>query len=180
MEHIEIEELCKDSSRAIKLYYQYSTDAYYDVLTESVPNGWTVKLQLKMLAQRLEKSSESVLFEPFVERPKAFKVVFRGKDIAFLQIGHDVWNNRVRVWELLVLPEYRRMRIGSKLMTLTKAEAKALGARAIVLETQSCNVPAIHFYLKHGFQLIGFDLTHYSNDDMARKEVRLEFGLSIA
>ncbi len=73
MEHIEIEELCKDSSRAIKLYYQYSTDAYYDVLTESVPNGWTVKLQLKMLAQRLEKSSESVLFEPLARGRKLLK-----------------------------------------------------------------------------------------------------------
>lgn len=51
-----------------------------------------------------------------------------------------------------------------------------LGARMLVLETQNCNVPAIHFYLKHGFQLIGFDLAHYTNDDIHRQEFRLEFG----
>jgi ribosomal protein S18 acetylase RimI-like enzyme len=49
----------------------------------------------------------------------------------------------------------------------------------LIVETQSCNVPAINFYLKHGFKLIGFDVTAYSNEDIERKEVRLEFGLKL-
>jgi ribosomal protein S18 acetylase RimI-like enzyme len=57
--------------------------------------------------------------------------------------------------------------------------AKERGARMLVLETQSCNVPAINFYLKFGFKLIGFDVAAYSNKDVERKEVRLEFGLKL-
>ena len=49
----------------------------------------------------------------------------------------------------------------------------------LVLETQSCNVPAINFYLKQSFTLIGFDIAAYSNDDVEKKEVRLEFGLVV-
>jgi ribosomal protein S18 acetylase RimI-like enzyme len=57
---------------------------------------------------------------------------------------------------------------------------KEKGARMLVLETQSCDVPAIGFYLRFGFELIGFDAAAYSNEDIAKKEVRLEFGLKIA
>jgi len=46
----------------------------------------------------------------------------------------------------------------------------------LVLETQSCNLPAIDFYLKHGFELLGLDTAAYSNEDVAKGEVRLEFG----
>ena len=54
--------------------------------------------------------------------------------------------------------------------------ARTAGARMLVLETQSCNENAIAFYRKNGFQMIGFDLYAYSNDDPARREVRIEMG----
>jgi len=57
--------------------------------------------------------------------------------------------------------------------------AKEKRARMLVLETQTCNVPAINFCLKQGFELIGFDTTHYSNKDIEKKEVRLELGLTL-
>lgn len=50
------------------------------------------------------------------------------------------------------------------------------GARMAILETQTCNVNAINFYRKHGFELIVFDLYSYSNDDPERHEVRIEMG----
>jgi hypothetical protein len=49
----------------------------------------------------------------------------------------------------------------------------------LVLETQSCNVEAIQFYLKHGYELIGFDVAAYSNQDTEKNEVRLELGLKL-
>ena len=48
--------------------------------------------------------------------------------------------------------------------------------RGIILETQSCNVRAVGFYLHQSFSLIGFDTFAYSNRDTARREVRLEMG----
>lgn len=57
--------------------------------------------------------------------------------------------------------------------------AREKRARMLVLETQTCKVPAINFYLKQGFELIGFDTTHHSNKDVEKKEVRLELRLTL-
>jgi len=53
------------------------------------------------------------------------------------------------------------------------------GARMAVLETQTCNERAIAFYRKMGFEIIGFDLYEYTNQDPERHEVRLEMGLKL-
>ena len=66
--------------------------------------------------------------------------------------------------------------VGTALLDAIQAAAVPTGARMIVLETQSCNENAIAFYRKNGFEIIGFDLYAYSNDDPERHEVRLEMG----
>ena len=48
-----------------------------------------------------------------------------------------------------------------------------------MLETQSCNTDAIAFYLQEGLSLIGLDTCCYSNEDIARGEVRLELGAAL-
>ena len=58
--------------------------------------------------------------------------------------------------------------------------ANAAGARMAVLETQSCNERAIAFYRKQGFEIMGFDLYAYSNEDPQRHEVRIEMGKKLA
>ena len=49
--------------------------------------------------------------------------------------------------------------------------------RAVMLETQSRNENAIAFYLAYGFTLIGFNACEYGNNDLQRKEVRMEMGM---
>ena len=66
--------------------------------------------------------------------------------------------------------------IGHALMNLAKDEARKNGHRMVMLETQSCNTNAIGFYLHEGFTLIGFDACCYANNDLERKEVRIELG----
>jgi len=68
------------------------------------------------------------------------------------------------------------MGIATALMDMAIGRAKQEGRRAVVLETQSCNEGAIDFYLNYGFTLIGFDTCAYRNDDIQRKEVRIEMG----
>ena len=83
----------------------------------------------------------------------------------------------MRIWELLVKEEFRRNGIGTLLVDHAVKLSRKRRAKMLVVETQSCNVPAIDFYPKNGFELIGFDVAAYSNEDIKRKEVRLEFGL---
>ncbi len=73
-------------------------------------------------------------------------------------------------------PAFQRRGIGRALLAVAKAQAQRERRRAIILETQSCNVAAIDFYLHQGFSLIGLDTCCYTNTDIQRKEVRLEFG----
>ena len=55
-------------------------------------------------------------------------------------------------------------------------DALQSGARMVVLETQSYNSKAIVFYKKNGFEIIGFDLFAYSNEDPEEHNMRVEMG----
>ena len=79
--------------------------------------------------------------------------------------------------DLTLAIEFRRRGIGSALLQFAKEEARREKRRALLLETQSCNVGAIAFYLKEGLSLFGFDACCYSNEDIPRGEVRLELGM---
>jgi ribosomal protein S18 acetylase RimI-like enzyme len=66
--------------------------------------------------------------------------------------------------------------VGTQLMNIAKEQARKLKCRVIMLETQSCNTPAIAFYLSQGFEFFGFDRSAYGNNDVEKCEVRLELG----
>lgn len=140
---------------------------------------WEITLVLEALPKPTEKQFEGGLFQDFVDEPLVFAAELEGKQVGWIELGFQKWNNRMRIWELLVEERFRRKGIGTILVDYAAKVSKKRGARMLVVETQSCNVPAINFYLKHGFELIGFDIAAYSNEDIERKEVRLEFGLKI-
>ena len=97
--------------------------------------------------------------------------------MGYAEGSRESWNNRFRLSNICVFDDaVRGSGVGSKLLAAIEGAAQAAGARMLVLETQSCNENTIAFYRKNGFQMIGFDLYAYSNDDPARQEVRIEMG----
>ena len=97
--------------------------------------------------------------------------------IGFVEGSIGEWNNRYRISNICVLDNQKRHNgIGAKLMEVILKEAKESGARMVVLETQTCNENSIAFYKKNGFDIIGFDLYSYSNDDPEKHEIRIEMG----
>ncbi len=174
---VEIIELAKGDPSLPKLSYCYVAADYYDVSVIHEKGSWKIELTQKPLEQPLEKGFAGTLFEEHIEEPRAFAAVLNGEQVGWVELGYEKWNNRMRVWEFLVKEEYRRMSVGTLLMSHAIKITKERGARMLVLETQSCNVAAINFYLKQGFNLIGFDSAAYSNADVEKKEVRLEMGL---
>ncbi len=80
------------------------------------------------------------------------------------------------VTELWVHESLRRQGIAHQLMAVAKEQAVLEHRRAIILETQSCNVGAISFYQQEGFEPIGIDSCCYSNCDLERREVRINMG----
>lgn len=162
-----------------RVRYAYTTPGHYRVVSEPHDTGWRVDFVYEAFATPVEKHSESALFEPFVPEPRVFAARIGNRTVGWIELGWESWSGRLRVWELLVDPACRGRGLGRALMARARVIAEERGARMIVLETQTCNVPAIRFYRALGFQWLGCDLAHYTDQDVARGEVRLELGLSL-
>ncbi|GAB6931115.1 hypothetical protein JCM10914A_50980 [Paenibacillus sp. JCM 10914] len=81
------------------------------------------------------------------------------------------WNHTLNVWEFHVMASFRRKNLGMSLMNKVIESAAAAGFRAVVVETQHTNAPAVDFYLRCGFELDGIDMSFYTNDDLEQGEV---------
>ena len=179
IERVRIVELVKENLPFSKLKFRYFTKNHYAVTVFRKKDEWKIKLVLEAFSKPIEKQFEGGLLQDFVDEPRVFAAELEGKQVGWMELGFQKWNNRMRIWELLVKEEFRRKRIGTLFMDYAVKVSKKKEVRMLVVETQSCNVPAINFYRKHGFELIGFDVAAYSNEDIERKEVRLEFGLKL-
>ena len=106
---------------------------------------------------------------PYVKYDKLSDEVLLGIALAEVQ----TWSNRLWVWEFYIDPAYRGQGIGTQLMGELILRNRQRGLRAILLETQTTNVPAIRFYRKMGFTLDGIHLSQYSNNDYPDDEICL-------
>ena len=175
MEIIELDRTWKGH----QLVFRYTTEWFYDVNLQDGPESTTIHLERKPFDAPVEKKFEGHLFPDYFPNCRVFGVQVDGAWVAFLEISNEDWSNRLRVNELLVEEAYRGRGIGHLLMEKAKEIARANGNRALVLETQTCNDPAIRFYRSCGLSVIGLDTFHYSNEDIEKKEVRLEMGCRI-
>jgi ribosomal protein S18 acetylase RimI-like enzyme len=174
-----IVELSKKDSYLTRIESKYSTSHYYDVSVYREFESWRIALTLRAFANTIEKNYSGKLFEDHIAEPRVFAGVLASKQVGWIELGYEKWNNRMRVWEFLVDEQHRRRGIGTLLMNYAVKIAKEKGARMLVLETQTNNTNAISFYLNFGFDLIGLDTAAYSNDDIEKREVRLELGLKL-
>lgn len=161
----------------------YTTMEYYDVQVSTESNRFQIQLGRKELEKPIVHMPEEYdypdrLYADYWEKAYAWGMVdSNGQLLACIETCQEEWSNRLIVTELWVHEKHRRTGIGHTLMAIAKEQARLERRRAIVLETQSCNVNAIRFYLAEGFQLIGVDTCCYSNQDIERKEVRMNFGI---
>lgn len=160
----------------------YTTEQYFDVSIEKKAEGFTVHMEKKEFDTPVSHTPEEYdfpdkLYEEWWEDACAWGVLVKGELAAAIETAPEKWSNRLRITELWVAPEYQKQGIGHALMEVAKEQARLERRRAIMLETQSCNANAVGFYLHEGFTLIGFDSCCYANNDLQRKEVRLELGI---
>ena len=178
-DNVTLVELQKNDAYLKEIGSKYSTSHYYDVSVLSESGSWRIELVRKPFEKTLDKNYHGKLFEDHIEEPRVFATVCENKQVGWIELGYDRWNNRMRVWEFLVEEEFRKRGIGTLLMNRAVKVAKETGARMLVLETQTNKDTAIKFYLNFGFKLIGLDIAAYSNEDIEKKEIRLELGLKL-
>lgn len=183
--NLEIVQLPKEKWKGTPILLKYTTKEYYDLETSKDDLGFHIQMIKKKFDAPVTHTPEEYdfpdrLYQDHWAGAKALGIVREkgGSEelLACIESCPEEWSNRLIVTELWVSEEIRRQGVGRRLMNVVKEQAKAEGRRAIILETQSCNVDAIAFYLSQGFELIGFDSCCYTNRDVEKREVRFDFG----
>lgn len=170
---MEIVKLDKNIYAGKKFKAQYRTNGYFDI--RSFDGTFTFKYV--SFKKPIEKSFEDTFFGEWLENPIAYGAFENNKLIGYVEGSIESWNNRFRISNICIFDKTKRnLGIGTKLINIMLEVAKSFKARMVVLETQTCNESAIAFYKKYGFEIIGFDLYSYSNDDLGNHEVRIEMG----
>jgi len=181
----EIVPLPKKEWKETPILMRYTTEEYYDLEITAGKDSFQVEMKKKKFETPVTHTPEEYdfpdsLYQDHWEKAEAFGIIREqnGKKelLACIELCPEEWSNRLMVTELWVSDELQRQGIGTRLMNLAKEQAKLQGRRAIILETQSCNVRAIAFYRSQGFELIGFDSCCYTNLDVKRHEIRFDFG----
>ncbi|MDI9471031.1 MAG: GNAT family N-acetyltransferase [Bacillota bacterium] len=174
-----IQVLERETWQGYCLPFHYVSRHYYDLEIRHTDQGLSVSFCKKAFETPFEKLDidSDQLFQPWWEDVKAWGILENGRLVAAIETAVEEWSNRLRVTELWIDVAYRRQGIGTALMDIALQRAREEKRRALILETQSCNEAAIAFYLAYGFSLVGFDLCAYENNDVARREVRMELGI---
>lgn len=162
-----------------KAMYKYQSDKYYEIHIEKVETGWNFSLNEKSFATPFVKELEEEIFEPYKEGSEVYVAEFNGEEAAFMVVQKMEWNNTLHIHDLYVDSRLKNNGIGSSLMEVAKKRATEIGVRSITLETQTSNYPAVQFYLKHGFELVGFNTISYTNEDAQNNEVRIEMAYTL-
>lgn len=179
----EIVALPKEQWKGTPIPMATRNDSYYDFEISPLDHdGCTISIVRKPAEQDIVHTPEEYdfpdgLYQDHWEKAEAYGVVGSGGEmLACIEVCPEEWSNRLMVTELWVSEGLRRKGVGKRLMDKAKEIAVNQKRRAVILETQSCNTKAIAFYLSQGFELIGFDTCCYTNNDIGRREVRINLG----
>ncbi len=179
----EIVALPKERWKGTAIPMTIRSDSYYDFeISPMDREGCAVSLVRKPAEKEIVHTPEEYdfpdsLYQDHWEKAEAYGVVSdAGELMACVEVCPEEWSNRLMVTELWVCEALRGKGIGKQLMDKAKEVAVRQKRRAVILETQSCNTNAIGFYLSQGFEMIGFDTCCYTNNDIGRREVRINLG----
>lgn len=173
---MKIKNLNKEKYAGKRFTVKYMSSGYYDIKKEDA--GF--KIEYILFEKPIEKSFDDIFLSEWLDEPIAYGIFEKDKLVGYVEGSLEKWNNRFRISNICIFDSsYRNKGMGSILLDIIFKEAKSNSARMVVLETQSCNDKAISFYRKNGFEIIGFDLYAYSNDDIKKHEIRIEMGKRI-
>lgn len=122
------------------------------------------------IAQRLAQTN--TLMEVAVDRAT-------NRIVGVLDVEEEAWRETAWIWNIMLDVDARGAGIGREMINHTIGWARRRNLRALLLETQSNNVPACRFYLRMGFQLVGINTLFYTNQDLEKGEVALFWGFPL-
>lgn len=136
-----------------------------EFIYHAVRDGLSIRLERHALDEPREKAYNVHSSDQFLELIAVDDSVTFPAPYGVAIVEWEQWNRRAILNHIAVEPHMRGQGIGTKLLECAVAHAKDKFARHLFAETQNTNPAAIDWYLKHGFELNGFDLTLYDYDD---------------
>ncbi len=91
----------------------------------------------------------------------------------------DIDSRYAQLFDIRLLPEYRRRGTGTLLLKMVVEWTRELGCKYLKIETQNTNVPACRFYSKQGAVLGNIDEHAYAGEPGIEYEVRLVWYLEL-
>ena len=156
---------------------KYRTEILSDRYLSIEPDGEGFAMKWVLSDEPLRMSVSDDMLQDWLDHPAAYGAFEEDKLAGYVEGFLEKWNNRYRISNICVFDSAdRRNGTGTALMEAILKEAVQSGARMAVLETQSFNFKAISFYIKNGFEIIGFDRYAYSNRGPEEHNMRVEMG----
>jgi ribosomal protein S18 acetylase RimI-like enzyme len=156
-----------------RLDTSFVTDAMYDVKSEL--RGFSL---IERGISPPFRKKYSVGWSELTAADAALVAVIDDRVIGVGSLRYQEWNRRAVISHLYVDMPVRGKSAGTRLVQEMRFRAIELGARSLFVETQNVNVPAIRFYRRNGFTLVGLDTSLYDLGD-AVSEVALFFAAPI-
>eukprot|EP01126_Amoeba_proteus_P054159 TRINITY_DN6646_c0_g1_i2.p1 TRINITY_DN6646_c0_g1~~TRINITY_DN6646_c0_g1_i2.p1 ORF type:complete len:196 (+),score=32.01 TRINITY_DN6646_c0_g1_i2:105-692(+) len=111
-------------------------------------------------------------YNVYIQRDELSYGYFHEGQLKGMIISHlQSWNDTVNVAWFGISKEFRKKGIGGILMRALISQTKKKKIPMIRCETQTINVPAILFYLKHRFQFDGLELSFYRPDGYQKQDI---------
>lgn len=151
------------------LVFTYKSSSYLDLITKTETDvNLTFEFKVKQFSEPFSGKIIRKISEDYDEYTRFFSYYNQNyHETAFLAIGFqsmDIY----KIWDIYVEPSFQSLGIGTELLKHTEKIARQWSAKAIVVEVQSSNFPAIQFFQNHKFLITGFDLVHHSKDDFKK------------
>ena len=148
--------LPEDGPSLDRLDAGFITSAVYDVTATSrgfslVERSLQAPLQKRYLLESRDMTDANV----------AVVAETAGAVVGAASLRFELWNRRAVVEHLYVDRPARGQGVGGRLLRALRSRAIELGARSLFVETQNVNVPAVRFYERNGFTLVGLDIAMY-------------------
>lgn len=158
--------------------FGYTSNQKYEVTKEETMQTFSLQMNLinldkPYIKQELNDDDELDRYQKLVKLGYSLGLYLDNKLAAIAIAEPQLWNNTLLLWHFQVHENHRRKSYGSILMNNMIDLAKENGFRAVTLETQNTNAPAIHFYKQCGFMIEGVDLSFYTNLDNGNEEIAL-------
>ncbi|WP_046213561.1 GNAT family N-acetyltransferase [Paenibacillus wulumuqiensis] len=172
-----IEELSIEDWRQLGNFGYISTHKY-ELVKEETQNFFSMRLNLTQLdspyvKEEMNNEDDLKQYNEIIKQGYSFGLYSEGSIIAAAIVEPQNWNNTLMIWHLQVNEKHTRKGYGRLLLNRVNDMAREKGFRAVTVETQNTNVPAIHFYMNCDYRIEGIDVSLYSNNDTTNEEIAL-------